>query len=156
MSRNFSPGFPPPDHQMRILKKQNHLFNNLLSEITFTAGFAIHFCTKNFMKWKWLNSSGRAWLQTASSQIPEVWGLDSPQHVLFNKHSHTWPFTLATPSLPFQRLELSTLALAPRSLGSLSLPILGWPWPSAPHGHSSCKSRNLRHRFLHLASLQNF
>lgn len=56
--------------------------------------------------------------QTASSQIPEVRGLGSPQHVLFNKHSHTWPFTLAALSLPSQRLELSTLALAPQSLGS--------------------------------------
>lgn len=59
-SRNFSPFCPPPDHQNRNLKKQNHLFNNLLSEITVMTGFAIHFCPKNFMKWKWLNSSGRA------------------------------------------------------------------------------------------------
>lgn len=79
------------------------------------------------MKWKWLNSSGRARSQTASSQIPEVWELGSPQHVLFNKHPHTWPFAPAAPSLP-QRLELSTLALAPWSLGS-AFPFqvdLGW------------------------------
>lgn len=150
----FLPYLPPPDHQMRTLKKQNHLFNNLLSEITFMTEFAVHFCTKNFMKWKWLNSSGRAWLQTASSQIPEVWGLGSPQHVLFNKHSHTWPFTLAAACLPSQCLELSTLALAPWSLGSaFQVQVdLGW----APHMAILVRVENLRHRFLQLASLQNF
>lgn len=60
VSWKFSPYFPAPDHQKRNLKKWNHLFNNPLSEITFVAGFAIHFCTTNFMKWKWLNLSGRA------------------------------------------------------------------------------------------------
>lgn len=107
------------------------------------------------MKWKWLNSSGRARSQTASSQIPEVWALGSPQHVLFNKHPHTWPFTPAVPSRP-QCLELSTVALAPRSLGSLSLPIPGWlGW--APHMVILLvRVENLRHGFLHLASLQSF
>lgn len=105
------------------------------------------------MKWKWLNSSGRAGSQTASSQIPEVWALGSPQHVLFNKHPHTWPFTPAVPSLP-QRLELSTVALAPWSLGSaFQFQVdLGW----APHMVILVRVENLRHRFLHLASLQSF
>lgn len=93
-------------------------------------------------------------LQTASSQIPEVWGLGSPQHVLFNKHSHTWPFTLAAPSLPSQRLELSTLALGLLSLGSaFQFQVdLGWVLHMVI---LLVKGENLRHRFLHLASLQN-
>lgn len=93
-------------------------------------------------------------LPTASSQIPEVWGLGPPQHVLFKKHSRTWPFTLAALSLPSQRLELSILALAPLSLGSaFQFQVdLG----RVPHMVILLANvENHRQRFLHLASLQN-
>lgn len=153
---NFSPYFFSSAHQNRNLKKQNSLSSNLLSEITFMAGFAIHFCTKNFMKWKWLNSSGRALDRrrpVPKSLKCEGWVL--PSTVFSINIPKLGLFTLASPPLPSQRLELSTLALAPLSLGSaFQFQVdLGW----VPHMVILLvKVENLRHRFLHLAPLQNF
>lgn len=96
-------------------------------------------------------------MQTASFQIqiPEVWGLGSPQHVPFNKHSHTWPFPQAALSVPSQRLQFSTLARAPPSRTAAFQPQV-----DLGRGPQTLillvKVETLQPRFLFLASLLRF
>lgn len=147
----------PPDHQNR-LETETHWF-----QLSWLRNRVHSWLCHSFLHQELygVEMAELVWqsfrMQTASSQIqiPEVWGLGSPQHVPFNKHSHTWPFPQAALSVPFQRLQFSTLARAPpsRTAAFQSQVDLG----RVPQTLILLvKVETLQPRFLRLASLLRF
>lgn len=158
MPRDLSTSiFFPLDHQNR-LETETHWFQ-LTSLRNGVHGWLGHFffCTKNFLEWKWLHSSGRAFkCRRPVPKSPRCEGWVLPSMFFFNKHPHTWPFPQATLSEPSQHQPLSSLGWLTRTqrqpavqsqvdLGRAPQPLILF-----------VKVETLQHRFLHLASLLRF